>query len=66
MRKAIIGINPYYYEHNGAMWNATKANYFESIWEAGGIALTLNYPKKNNSISEIADIIFPIVDELNS
>ena len=57
MRKAIIGINPYYYEHNGAMWNATKANYFESIWEAGGIALTLNYPKNNNSISEIADII---------
>ena len=57
MSKPVIGINPYYYKHNGAMWNATKENYYESIWSAGGIALTLNYPKDNNSISEVAEII---------
>ena len=57
MSKPVIGINPYYYEHNGAMWNATKENYYKSIWRAGGIALTLNYPKDNNSISEVAEII---------
>ena len=38
-------------------WNATKENYYKSIWRAGGIALTLNYPKDNNSISEVAEII---------
>ncbi|MDP6907238.1 MAG: gamma-glutamyl-gamma-aminobutyrate hydrolase family protein, partial [Candidatus Marinimicrobia bacterium] len=57
MKKPIIGINPYYYEHNGAMWNATKEYYYQSIWNAGGIAFTLNYPKDNSSIVEFADII---------
>ena len=57
MKKPIIGINPYYYEHNGAMWNATKEYYYQSIWNAGGIAFTLNYPKDNSSIVEFTDII---------
>jgi len=57
LKKPIIGINPYYYEHNGAMWNATKEYYYQSIWNAGGIALTLNYPKDNSSIVEFTDII---------
>ena len=57
MKKPIIGINPYYYEHNGAMWNATKEYYYQSIWNAGGLAFTLNYPKDNSSIVEFTDII---------
>ena len=57
MKKPIVGINPYYYEHNGAMWNATKEYYYESICDASGIAFTLNYPKDHTAISEIADII---------
>jgi len=57
LKKPIIGINPYYYEHNGAMWNATKEYYYQSIWNAGGIAFTLNYPKDNSSIVEFTDII---------
>jgi len=39
------------------MWNATKENYYQSIWNAGGIAFTLNYPKDNSSIVEFTDII---------
>ena len=50
MKKPIIGINPYYYEHNGAMWNATKESYYQSVWQAGGTAFTLNYPNNNNLI----------------
>ena len=57
MKKPIIGINPYYYEHNGAMWNATKESYYQSVWQAGGTAFTLNYPNNNNLIIEIAEII---------
>ena len=45
MKKPIIGINPYYYEYNGAMRNAMKESCFQSVWQAGGATFILNYPK---------------------
>ena len=57
MKKPLIGLNPYYFEHGDAMWNGSKDRYFNAIWAAGGIPVTLHYPNQDNSINEIAETI---------
>ena len=57
MNKPLIGLNPYYFEHGDAMWNGSKDRYFNAIWAAGGIPVTLHYPNQDNSINEIAETI---------
>ena len=53
----MIGLNPYYFEYNDAMWNGSKDHYFTAIWAAGGIPVTLHYPDQHDSIKEIAKAI---------
>ena len=57
MKKPLIGLNPYYFEYGDAMWNGSKDRYFNAIWAAGGIPVTLHYPNQDNSINEIAQTI---------
>ena len=39
------------------MWNGSKDRYFNAIWAAGGIPVTLHYPNQDNLINEIAETI---------
>ena len=57
MKKPLIGINPYYFEYSDAMWNGSKERYFNALWAAGGIPVTLHYPDQYDSINEIAQAI---------
>jgi len=57
MKKPLIGLNPYYFEYGDAMWNGSKDRYFNAIWAAGGMPVTLHYPNQDDSINEIAQTI---------
>ena len=39
------------------MWNGSKERYFNAIWAAGGIPVTLHYPNQDRLINEIAQTI---------
>ena len=54
MTKPLIGINPYYFQHNESWWNATKEKYYNAVWLGGGIPVTLHYPQNGDSIEEIS------------
>jgi putative glutamine amidotransferase len=55
MKKPLIGINPYHIERNGSFWNATKEDYYLTVWNSGGCPVTLNYPNKEEHISNIVE-----------
>jgi len=57
MAKPLIGINPYYFQHNNSWWNATKENYYNAIWLGGGIPVTLHYSPNEQFIKEISQKI---------
>ncbi|NIA18694.1 MAG: hypothetical protein GWO85_01200 [Simkaniaceae bacterium] len=53
MIKPLIGINPYYFDHNGATWNGTKEKYYQSVLKGGSIPVTLHYPAYDITINDI-------------
>lgn len=55
MKKPLIGINPYHIKRKGSFWNATKEDYYLTVWNSGGCPVTLNYPKKEEHISNIVE-----------
>ena len=55
MKKPLIGINPYHIKRNGSFWNATKEDYYLTVWNSGGCPVTLNYPNKEEHISNIVE-----------
>jgi len=55
MKKPLIGINPYHIERKGSFWNATKEDYYSTVWNSGGCPVTLNYPKKKEHIPNIVE-----------
>ncbi len=57
MNKPIIGINPYYYNYQDSWWMATKEDYINAVWRAGGIPMTVHYPDSGNTIAEILERI---------
>lgn len=61
MNKPLIGINPYYYEWKDAFWNGTKERYYKSVWNSGGLPVTVHYPEDNNGVEEIAAAIDGLV-----
>lgn len=55
MKKPLIGINPYHIKRKGSFWNATKEDYYLTVWNSGGCPVTLNYPNKEEHISNIVE-----------
>ena len=55
MKKPLIGINPYDIKRKGSFWNATKEDYYLTVWNSGGCPVTLNYPNKEEHISNIVE-----------
>ena len=61
MKKPLIGINPYYFYYRDSFWNATREKYYRSIWNAGGVPVTLHHPVCEGSVRELADSIDGLV-----
>ncbi len=57
MKKPLIGINPYHIERSGSFWNATKEDYYLTVWNSGGCPVTLNHPHKQEQISSAVEHI---------
>ena len=57
MKKPLIGIAPYHIERKGSFWNATKEDYYLSVWEAGACPVTLNHPPNKEEIPNIVNQI---------
>ncbi len=57
MKKPLIGINPYYFEHRNLFWNGTQEKYYKAVWMGGGIPVTLHYPANGGTIEEIVQSI---------
>ena len=57
MKKPLIGIAPYHIERNGSFWNATKEEYYLSVWGSGGCPVTLNHPPNKEEIPNIVNQI---------
>ena len=57
MKKPLIGITPYHIERKGSFWNATKEDYYLSVWEAGACPVTLNHPPNKEEIPSIVNQI---------
>ncbi|MBT3216766.1 MAG: gamma-glutamyl-gamma-aminobutyrate hydrolase family protein [Candidatus Marinimicrobia bacterium] len=57
MNKPLVGINPYYYEWDDALWNGTKDRYYNAVWHGEGIPFTVHYPDDNEGVNNIADTI---------
>ena len=57
MKKPLIGITPYHIERKGSFWNATKEEYYLSVWESGGCPVTLNHPPNKEEIPNIVNQI---------
>lgn len=55
MKKPLIGINPYHIKRNGSFWNATKEDYYLTVWNSGGCPVTLNHPDKQEQISGVVE-----------
>ena len=61
MKKPLIGINPYYFSYKDSFWNATREKYYNAVWKAGGVPVTLHYPLDEENINESADSIDGLV-----
>ena len=57
MKKPLVGIAPYHIERKGSFWNATKEDYYLSVWESGACPVTLNYPPNKKEIPNIVSQI---------
>jgi len=55
MKKPLIGINPYHIKRNGSFWNATKEDYYLTVWNLGGCPFTLNHPHKQEQVSSAVE-----------
>jgi len=55
MKKPLIGINPYHIERKGSFWNATKEDYYLTVWNSGGCPVTLSHSNKEEHISSIVE-----------
>ena len=57
MKKPLIGIAPYHIERKGSFWNATKEEYYLSVWGSGACPVTLNHPPNKKEIPNIVNQI---------
>ena len=52
-KKPLVGITPYHIERDGSFWNATKEDYYLSVWKSGACPVTLNHPPNKEEIPKI-------------
>ena len=57
MKKPLVGITPYHIKRQNVFWNATKEDYYLSLWNAGACPVTLNHPPNKEEIPNIVDQI---------
>tara|TARA_B100000427_G_scaffold93663_1_gene77294 strand:- start:13084 stop:13785 length:702 start_codon:yes stop_codon:yes gene_type:complete len=57
VKKPLIGIAPYHIKRQKSFWNATKEDYYFSVWEAGACPVTLNHPPNKKEIPNIVNQI---------
>ena len=57
MRKPLIGITPYHIKRKNSFWNATKEEYYLSVWGSGACPVTLNHPPNKEEIPNIVNQI---------
>ena len=57
MRKPLIGITPYHIKRKHSFWNATKEEYYLSVWGSGACPVTLNHPPNTEEIPNIVNQI---------
>ena len=57
MKKPLVGITPYHIKRQNVFWNATKEEYYLSVWGSGACPVTLNHPPNKEEIPNIVDQI---------
>jgi len=57
VKKPLVGITPYHIERNGSFWNATKEDYYLSVWDSGACPVTLNHSPNKEEIPNIVSQI---------
>ena len=57
MKKPLVGITPYHIKRQNVFWNATKEEYYLSVWGAGACPVTLNHPPNKEEIPNIVNQI---------
>jgi len=57
LKKPLIGLNPYLFHYRNSLWNATKETYYDAVWKAGGLPVTIHHSLASVSINAIADTL---------